>query len=282
MPIRRPGSRLLLQSTVSSSLGWIYLGGYIRGGRGISLTKLRVFGNYALVLLLRNKGRLRPGPGEPIIPLRPGDMIFVYPEIPHGYGPLPGETWDEFYLVFNGPVFDLWRRHGLLDPKRPVRHLGDPRHWLPQLEAVADPRLPDTPEGMLQRVCRLQQFLGDIVPPPPEREVAVPWLEEARRRLIESPDLPVQRLVRSLGLSYDTFRKAFARATGQSPERFRTRRRIDQARVLIAERGLSNKEVAETLGFYDEFHFSRRFREATGQSPRQFRNATRVRPKNRG
>jgi AraC-like DNA-binding protein len=264
-------SRLALHSRVSSRLGQVSLAGFIRNGRGISLTKLRVFGNYALVYLLKNDGRLKSRPGAPLQPLRPGDLIFIYPEIPHGYGPLPGRRWNEFFLVFNGPVFDLWRRHGLLDPARPVRHLPDTRRWLPQLEAVADPRLPDTPDGMLQRVCLLQKFLGDIIEPPPEPEVALPWLEEARRRLIEAPGLPARRLARALGLSYETFRKSFARATGQAPERFRTLRRIDQARMLMAERGLSNKEVAETLGFYDEFHFSRHFRRVTGQSPRTFR-----------
>jgi AraC-like DNA-binding protein len=268
----RQRSRLLLHSTASSRLGQVSLAGFNRQARGISLSHLRVFGHYALVYLLKNDGRFRPGPGAPLVSLRPGDLIFVYPEIPHGYGPLPGRRWDEFYVVFNGPVFDLWRRQGLLDPARPVRHLPDTRRWLACLEAVADPRLPDTPEGMLQRVVRLQKFLGDIVETPPEADVALPWLERAKHQLVESPALPAQRLARSLGLSYETFRKTFARATGESPERFRNRRRIDQARRLIAERGLGNKEIAETLGFYDEFHFSRRFRQATGQSPRQFRN----------
>ena len=43
--------------------------------------------------------------------------------------------------------------------------------------------------------------------------------------------------------------------------------------MLMTERNLNNKEIAETLGFYDEFHFSRRFHQITGQSPRQFRRA---------
>jgi AraC-like DNA-binding protein len=48
---------------------------------------------------------------------------------------------------------------------------------------------------------------------------------------------------------------------------------MEQARALITERNLSNKQLAEMLGFYDEFHFSRRFHQITGQSTREFRRS---------
>jgi AraC-like DNA-binding protein len=211
----------------------------------------------------------------PVIPCGPGDLIFVYPEIPHGYGPGLDETWSEFYVCFDGPAFDLWREKGLLNPDRPVQHLPRIAHWLAQLEAVVDRRLPDTPEGMLQRVCRLQKFLSDIAEKQEAGPAPTPWLEEAKHLLMESPDPHLPAIARNLGMSVETFRKNFAKHTGHPPARYRTIRLIDQARVLIMERGLSNKEIAETLGFYDEFHFSRRFHQITGTSTRQFRRTLR-------
>jgi AraC-like DNA-binding protein len=208
---------------------------------------------------------------QPVTPCRVGDLLFVYPEIPHAYGPGPGELWSEFYVVFNGPVFDLWRRAGLLQPGRPIQRLPHLRRWLPQLEAVVESGLPDTPAGMLRRVCRLQKFLGDIggqVEPEPH---PLSWLEPAMRQLAATPPLPAPAIARALGLSYETFRKEFARETGQPPGRYRLHRLIELARMLISERHLGNKQIAETLGFYDEFHFSRHFRRITGQSPRAFR-----------
>ena len=89
--------------------------------------------------------------------------------------------------------------------------------------------------------------------------------------LVKVPEVAPAAIARKLGLSYETFRKDFARHTGQPPARYRLHRLIDQARALITERHLSNKQLAETLGFYDEFHFSRHFRQVTGQSPREFR-----------
>jgi AraC-like DNA-binding protein len=268
MPSIVPRSRLMLHSDISSKLGRVSLAGYIRDSPGISLSRLRTYGNYALVYLLEGSGRMKSG-NEPVVKCRAGDLLFVYPEIPHGYGPGPRETWSEFYITFNGPVFDLWRQSGLLQPQCPVRHLPRLRRWLPQLEAVVEKDLPDTAQGMLRRICRLQNFLGNIVEEPAPSAVA--WIEEAMRQLVDTPKIAPASIARSLAVSYETFRKEFVRRTGHSPGQYRLRRLIAQARILIAERSLNNKQLAETLGFYDEFHFSRRFRQATGQSTREFR-----------
>jgi AraC-like DNA-binding protein len=271
-------SRLLLHSNVSSSLGNVSLSGYGRNNRGVSLVNRRIFGQYALVYLIDGHGRMQAG-NLPMVKCRAGDLIFLYPEIPHGYGPGPGESWNEFYVCFDGPAFDLWRQKGLLNPDRPVQHLPRIRHWLEQLEAVVDRRIADTPEGMLQRVCRLQQFLCDIAEEQPVAQQRLPWLEEAKRLLMESPEPNLPAIARALGLSTETFRKNFARETGHPPARYRAIRLINQARVLITGRGLRNKEIAETLGFYDEFHFSRRFQSITGFSTREFRRTLRTRDK---
>jgi len=272
LPVRR--SRLVLQSSISSKLGQVSLAGYIRNNRGVPLTQLRTFGRYALVYLLEGSGRMKSG-NLPLMKCRAGDLLFLYPEIPHGYGPGPQETWSEFYLVFNGPIFDFWRRAGLLQPQTPVQHLPHLRRWLPQLEEVVASNLPDTAKGMLQRVCRLQNFLGNIIEEIQPEAHPLPWLEQAMYKLVETPSTSPAAIARSLGISYETFRKEFTRSTGHPPARYRLHRLMDQARILITERNLSNKQIAETLGFYDEFHFSRRFRQVTGQSTRDFRRGSR-------
>jgi AraC-like DNA-binding protein len=265
-------SRVAYDSDLKTPLGQITLAGYQRNSRGISLSNMRTFGRYALVYLLNGSGRLKWG-RQPAVRVRPGDLLFVYPEIPHGYAPGPDESWSEFFIVFDGPVFHLWRRAGLLDPQNPIRHLPQILRWLPRMESVIAPGLPATPAGMLRRVCRLQQFLGDIAEEPPLVPTAISWLAQAQERLRNSPEAAPATVARELGLSYERFRKEFARQTGLPPARYQLQRRIDQARRLIAERNLANKEIAETLGFYDEFHFSRRFREATGQTTREFRKS---------
>lgn len=263
-------SRVAYYSTVTTPLGQVSLAGYQRDSRGIALNNPRTFGKYAVVYLLNGGGYMKWA-GHPSLTVRPGDLLFVYPEIPHAYGPGPREFWSEFFIVFEGPVFDLWRRLGLLQPQNPIRHLPQIRRWLPRMESVVAPGLPATAAGMLRRICRLQQFFSDIAQEPEIESTAVPWLPAARQLLLDSPESAPEAVAQRLGLSYETFRKEFTRQTGLPPARYRLHRRIDQARLLIAERRLTNKQVAETLGFYDEFHFSRRFHEVTGQTTRAYR-----------
>jgi AraC-like DNA-binding protein len=72
-------------------------------------------------------------------------------------------------------------------------------------------------------------------------------------------------------MSYDGFRKRFTRATGLPPARYRGTRLIDRACELMQQGALTDRQIAEQLGFCDEFYFSRRFKQVTGRRPRQFR-----------
>jgi transcriptional regulator GlxA family with amidase domain len=75
-------------------------------------------------------------------------------------------------------------------------------------------------------------------------------------------------------VSYEQFRKRFQHEVGVSPARYRLQRRVEAARELLRySPRMTNRQVAETLGFADEFHFSRRFTQITGSTPRDFRRA---------
>jgi AraC-like DNA-binding protein len=78
-------------------------------------------------------------------------------------------------------------------------------------------------------------------------------------------------VAKSLGMSYDTFRKQFARLAGMPPAQYRKARVMERAAKILLEPDSSLAEVAQACGFYDAFHFSRQFKKATGLSPSEFR-----------
>jgi len=67
------------------------------------------------------------------------------------------------------------------------------------------------------------------------------------------------------------FSRLFHEATGLSPHRYVTERRIRSAQQLIVAGAASLAEVALDTGFGSQAHFCRVFRQATGVSPRVYR-----------
>ena len=74
-----------------------------------------------------------------------------------------------------------------------------------------------------------------------------------------------------LGMSYDGFLKRFRRGVRIPTARYRAAHLIDRACELMRHGRLTDRQIAEQLGFCDEFFFSHRFKQVTGRSPRQFR-----------
>ena len=258
-----------------SPIGRISIAGSLRQNSGVSFSSMRILGSYALVYLTSGGGHFQTR-GQAPVRCRAGDLLLIFPEIPHGYGPPRGGRWSEIYVVFSGPVFDLWRQQGILSPARPVLRLLPVATHARKLRGVLAGNRGGNPAGQLARVCALQSFLASALASAEADESSADswpdWLEKAVAKLRLDPTLGLESVARTSGLSYESFRKKFRALTGESPARFRSRMVFDLAGKLIYEERLSNKELAEKLGFCDEFHFSRRFHQSTGQTPSQFRS----------
>ena len=69
------------------------------------------------------------------------------------------------------------------------------------------------------------------------------------------------------GVSRFHFARRFKASMGISPMRYVERSRIDHARQLLGQGQLPLAEVALSVGFADQSHFTRRFRQHTGHTP---------------
>lgn len=243
---------------------------------------MRVFGSYALVYVMAGGGTYRDA-NRVRREITPGDCILVLPELAHYYGAPRGARWDECYITFEGPLFDLWRAAGWLDATRPVFRLDPLENWLPRFRAFAE-----TPRGVTRverarELAALQGLLADILETAPDGAVPPPdWLRRARWLLESNLERPYDgpAAAREAGLPYQTFRKSFARQMGMAPSRYRAARVMEAAQGLMRHGNLTNAEIADRLGFADEGHFSKRFKSVTGQTPRAFRQSLRARGEN--
>ena len=71
------------------------------------------------------------------------------------------------------------------------------------------------------------------------------------------------------------FQRLFSRSFGESPHQFVSRRRIEEARRLLARTDLPVTEICLAVGYESLGTFSYRFRDRVGYSPSQYRNRLR-------
>ncbi|WP_217573717.1 AraC family transcriptional regulator [Mesorhizobium sp. GbtcB19] len=80
--------------------------------------------------------------------------------------------------------------------------------------------------------------------------------------------LTIETLAREAGASSSHLRHWFKQATGVTVHRYVVRRRVERARLLLAQGKLSVAEVALAAGFSHQSHMARWMRRELGETPR--------------
>ena len=263
-------SHIVFSHDSSTPLGQVKMAGILQDGGGVP--KRRVFGYYAIVYVTRGEGTFKDDTGLSFS-LKPGDLLVLFPELGHTYGPAQGKYWDETFVVFEGEVFDLWRARGLLNPEQPHYHLEPVDSWHKRIAAAVWTPTESGRDASLSRLCRFQQLLADIFAQdrqPTDGEGI--WLTEASKLLQENLVQPVDytELSAELNMSYEGFRKRFAKEAGVPPGHYLIQQRIQRACDMLIRQPVTVAEVSRELGYFDEFHFSKQFKKIVGMPPSAF------------
>lgn len=258
---------------VRTPLGRIALGGQLLEHYGTPLVRdWQVRDTYSLACIRRGKGLYYDTLGH-FQKVETGDVICTFPGIGHRYGPERNETWDECFVIFDGPFFDLCRTNGLLRPAMPII----------RLEAGAEPwcsAILDAIEA-LQAVPSVGRFLHlatAILEPFGStdgigKRFGPSWLPLALSRLDRLEEkLEIEVIAQEIGIAGRTLQRQFHRAMGLSPQQYRDERRLRVALELLTHvPGIKLRTVAQRVGFVDEFYFSRWFKRKVGVAPHQWR-----------
>jgi AraC family transcriptional regulator len=121
-------------------------------------------------------------------------------------------------------------------------------------------------------VARYRAAAGMAAPPAPRHGLSRPQLarvkESIETNLDASLTLGELAAVAELGISH--FKTLFKRSTGVAVHEYVMQRRVERARLLLAE-GKALVEVAALTGFSDQSHLARWMRRLVGVTPRELR-----------
>lgn len=279
-----PGSAApVLRRADVDALGRLVVAGSLRKLSSDPQATGRVLGSFGLVVVTEGGGAFSDALGTTAV-VSAGDALLLFPDVAHSYGPRPGGAWTESYLVFEGPVFDLWRSAGVLDARRPLLPFPVRTAWVQRVGALATrPVRRWTGDDALADVCEVQSLLAELVAAGTAATLHgggtedQTWLAAATRLLREDVrrERPLDDVARELSVSYAAFRRRFRALAGMSPGRYRSLAAVEQACALMATTTLTDRAIAAELGYSDEFHFSHRFTALAGRTPRAYRNALR-------
>ena len=268
-----------LHSPINSTIGTLWLGGYLRNKSHIPRHKMRILGRYALILIIDGHVFYQDALGRKAN-LSGGDVILVTPELAHAYGGVNHQIWSQSYVVFDGPQFDLLQKSEAFRSQQPFWKRSSIELWNERLKNILGEWTSKKNDILaFQTIVHFTQFLVNIMTVEAEpTESSEEWLDSSIRLLSNAQEnvwLTPQNVATEVGLSYENFRKLFSKQMGIPPSKYQRERKIDRACSTIYRGSTSFKALAEELDFCDIYHFSKVFRQVKGMSPSDYRRSVR-------
>jgi AraC-like DNA-binding protein len=84
-------------------------------------------------------------------------------------------------------------------------------------------------------------------------------------------DLELGALCDRIQLSREHFVRLFSERMGMPPMRYYSRLKIEAAQAMLSSTNLRVQEIADKLGYVNQFNFTRAFRRVSGMSPSSYR-----------
>jgi AraC-like DNA-binding protein len=126
-------------------------------------------------------------------------------------------------------------------------------------------------------LARAMEFRDDGLITTGNRAGLLPWRLRRTVEYIEDnlgEPITLNDIAEHAGLSRMHFAAQFKRATGLSPHAFLMQKRLEMAKTMLIDERLPIVQIAFSVGFHSQAHFTTVFRKATGTTPARWRKQT--------
>ncbi len=204
----------------------------------------------------------------------PGELHFLHPDETHDGGPATDDGFG-YRIIYLAPELIHRALDGAALPfvEEPVKQRMPATRPVWSMLANIDEPISDL--GRVELAVAVADTLRSLGGRPQESgRIDHAAVERVRDHLASNPlePTPASALERISGLDRFTIARQFRRAFGTSPDRYRTMRRLELARVAI-ERGVPIARAAAETGFADQSHLTRQFKRAYGTTPGRWAKA---------
>ncbi len=210
-------------------------------------------------------------------PVRENDFFVLGPDMPMRLWSSHENPWSIYWAFFSGSRAEDIMQHlmgkGSLAPRKAkplvgrIAQFNDILHHLELMENI---------ENLVYANSRFYSFLCSF------RLTVLSSRKHARKDgVIQSIEymrenihgnVTLKELAKSAGLSVSHYCALFKKKTMQSPLNLYTSMKIQRACQLLQDKDQTIKSIAYSLGFFDQYHFSKVFKQIMGASPKYFKS----------
>lgn len=263
----------LRQNPLSKGL-YITAMGYYPKARGHVMIRER-HPDHILIYCVEGGGKLTLD--DKTLSIGSGDFIYLPRGSSHHYQANKRQPWSIYWLHFDGELADEFYNYIQL----PEYHLniGVQPRVIRVFDGVAALRHSRNNLGeFVQGGHQVQALLSYIALLSEQRRIqsgASLDLEKIRAIMQENihGQLDLDTLANEAKLSKYYFSKKFKELTGEPPIRYFINMKMQRACYLLDSNSRPVKQIAEELGYDDNFYFSRLFKKSIGMSPEHYRQA---------
>ena len=209
--------------------------------------------------------------------LHEGDLFLIFPAQVVEYHASEKTPWEYYWVGFNGACANKLVQQTPFSDVQPVHHCKDPQSTRETIYNIYLARGPE-PQCEALMTGYLYLFMAQLMK---EAREAMPNTPSSSSQYVlaaikfiqfnYSHDISVDDIAQAVGVSRSHLYRVFMSNVGQSPIDYLTGYRISEACSLLKNTGLSIAEIAVSVGFFDQFYFSRVFKKRYGCSPSDYR-----------
>jgi AraC-like DNA-binding protein len=237
----------------------------------------RTLPNFHIIYITRGKGVFETEGKS--YEVSPGSVFFLLPGVKHRYKPVFECGWHEYWVGFQGKNFSKLMEMGLLSRERVFSEAGLHDSIIAAFNMIIDEVKTQAPLFQLKVCAGILSLIAEILTRDRRKdqvsnyqrivEKAKSFMEAHISDVIDLPGISEQ-----IGISTSRFNEIFKTYTSMTPYQYYMQLKIKKAADMLEQKSASIKEVAYSLGFEDQYYFSRFFKKKTGVAPSAWRKLT--------
>lgn len=230
--------------------------------------------HYLIHLVVAGKGIYQVGGSSHT--LQEGDLFLAKPNQLITYAADEQDPWEYYWVGFNGACANKLVQAAPFTDAEPVHHCKDPKAVQDALYQIYLSRGP-APQCEALMTGYLYIFMAHLME---EARDTMPRAGSSSSQYVlaaikyiqfnYSHEISVDDIAKAVGVSRSHLYRVFMANVGQSPIDYLTSYRITEACSLLRSTNLSIAEIAVSVGFFDQFYFSRVFKKIKGVPPSKY------------